>query len=72
MKNTVPRVSVTHESSTGRNARFRDNITGADMTRPEFVRQIKQGNYPDYYVRKINGIPTPVSNPDGKQKNNLG
>lgn len=42
------------------------------MTRPEFVRQIKQGNYENYHVRVINGIPTPVSNPDRITNNNLG
>ena len=65
------RVTVTQESSTGRNERFHDNFTGADMTRPQFVRQINQGNYEHYHVRNINGVPTPVSNPDGKLNNNL-
>lgn len=66
------RVSVTHESDTGRNERFHDNFTGADMTRNQFVRQIQQGNYEDYHVRNINGVATPVSNPDRNRNNNLG
>ena len=56
------RITVTSETSTGRNERFHDNFTGTDMTRSQFVNQIKQGN----------GVPTPVSNPDKTRNNNLG
>lgn len=66
------RVSVTRESDSGRNQQFRDNHTGRQMSRPEFVRQIQQGNYDNYHVRNINGVPTPVSNPDNSSNNNLG
>ena len=66
------RITVTRESSTGRNERFHDNFTGADMNRSQFVRQIQQGNYGNYHVRNINGVPTPVSNPDSNRNNNLG
>lgn len=66
------RITVTRESSTGRNERFHDNFTGTDMTRNQFVRQINQGKYENYHVRNINGIPTPVSNPDKTRNNNLG
>jgi hypothetical protein len=66
------RVSVTEESSTGRNKNFHDNTTGQNMARSQFVRQIEQGNYPKYHVRNLNGVKTPVSNPDGKPVNNLG
>ena len=65
------RVKVTQESASGRNQRFQDNHTGADMTRVQFVRKIEQGNYDSYHVRKINGVKTPVSNPDGSEGNNL-
>lgn len=65
------RVTVTQESDSGRNERFHDNYTGQDMTRGEFVRQIRQGNYDNYHVREINGVPTPVSNPDNSENNNL-
>lgn len=66
------RISVTSESSTGRNQTFHDNYTGADMTRAQFVRQINSGNYENYHVRNINGVATPVSNPDSSSRNNLG
>lgn len=66
------RVSVTQESKTGRNERFHDNFTGADMTRAQFVREIEHGNYSNYHVREIGGVKTPVSNPDKGRNNNLG
>ena len=66
------RVTVTQETDSGRNQKFHDNYTGADMTRAGFVRQIESGNYDSYHVREINGVKTPVSNPDGKDGNNLG
>ena len=66
------RVTVTRESETGRNQGFRDNRSGADMSRAEFVREIRAGNYPDYHTRVVNGVPTPVSNPDRSEGNNLG
>ncbi len=66
------RVTVTVETETGRNERFHDNFTGADMTRNQFVREIERGNYENYHVREINGEKTPVSNPDQSENNNLG
>jgi len=66
------RVSVTNETSSGRNVSFHDNRKGTDMSRPQFVREIEQGHYPNYHVRIINDVKTPVSNPDGKSGNNLG
>lgn len=68
----IKRVTVTRESTSGRNERFHDNLTGADMTRSQFVNKIKQGQYENYHVRNINGMATPVSNPDKTGKNNLG
>ena len=65
------RVSVTQESETGRNERFHDNYTGEDMTRTQFVKKIEQGEYPKYHVRDVNGVKTPVSNPDDSENNNL-
>jgi len=41
------------------------------MTRPQFVKEIKNGNYPNYHIRTINGVKTPVSNPDKIVNNNL-
>ena len=66
------RVSVTRESDTGRNQSFHDNYTGSNMTRNQFVREINNGNYENYHVRNINGVDTPVSNPDSTRNNNLG
>jgi hypothetical protein len=65
------RVRVIQESETGRNQQFRDNRTGTIMSRAEFVRQIEAGNYPNYHVREINNVKTPVSNPDSSEANNL-
>ncbi len=66
------RIKVTVENPSGRNLSFHDNFTGEDMTRAGFVQAIERGNYPKYHVREVNGIKTPVSNPDGKDSNNLG
>lgn len=66
------RISVTSETNTGRNNTFRDNVTGVTMTRAQFVRQIENNVYDNYHVRVINGIKTPVSNPDKSSSNNLG
>lgn len=66
------RVTVTNQTSSGRNTKFHDNYTVKDMTRSQLVNQIKQGNYDNYHIRTINGIETPVSNPDNSSNNNLG
>lgn len=68
------RVETTKENTTGRNIEFRDLRTNEKMTRAEFVRRIEKNtsNYAnDYYVRKQNGLKTPVAKPDEKIKNNL-
>jgi hypothetical protein len=65
------RVTVTQETPTGRNKNFHDNFNGQNMTRPQFVREIKNGNYNNFHIRKINGVETPVSNPDNSTNNNL-
>ncbi len=65
------RITVTAESSTGRNTKFHDNRTGADMSRAAFVSQIESGKYEGYHVRVINNVKTPVSNPDPSASNNL-
>ena len=65
------RVTVTSESDTGRNLKFRDNHTGANMTRDQFVGRIQKGDYPNYHVRTTHGLKTPVSNPDKSTNNNL-
>jgi hypothetical protein len=65
------RITVGQESDSGRNEKFQDTRTGQIMTRPELVKKIEAGLYPDYHVRKINNIKTPVSNPDDTPNNNL-
>lgn len=65
------RISVIRESDSGRNQEFRDNRTGSRMSRPELVKKIENGAYDNYHVRKINGVKTPVSNPDRSERNNL-
>ena len=66
------RISVTSETSTGRNQTFHDNYKNKDMSRQKFVNEIKNGNYPKFHVKTINGIATSVSNPDKSTLNNLG
>lgn len=65
-------VRVTSEDENGRNLAFKDNRTGQEMTRAQFVDKIRDGQFPDYHVRKVHGIQTPVSNPDKSEGNNLG
>lgn len=65
-------VRVTSESESGRNLKFHDLKTGKNMNRPEFVKQIEAGKFPDYYVRKMHGLKTPISMPDKSESNNLG
>jgi len=66
------RITVIKESGSGRNLEFRDNVKKLDMSRPTFVEKIKDGDYPKFHVRNVNGIDTPVSNPDTSRNNNLG
>lgn len=66
------RITVVRETDTGRNSQFHDNANGRTMSRSEFVERIQDGSYPNYHVRVIDGVNTPVSNPDGSEGNNLG
>lgn len=61
---------VTRESDTGRNLEF--DAKGKQLTRAQFCNEIDAGKHEDFYVRKINGVRTPVSKPDGNKDNNLG
>ncbi|OEG62190.1 MAG: hypothetical protein BHK79_02790 [Halanaerobium sp. MDAL1] len=65
------KVSVTKQTKSGRNTQFKDNYSGQTMNKQQFVSKIKSGEYDNYHVRKINGIETPVSNPDKSKNNNL-
>ncbi len=69
---TRKRVDVITENATGRNQKFRDNYSGEDMTRRQFVTKIEGGQYPKHHVRVVNDIKTPVTNPDSTRDNNLG
>ncbi len=64
------KIIVTHESKTGRNTRFRVPGQG-EISRRELAQQIRNGDHPDYHVRVLNGLATPVSNPDRSKGNNL-
>jgi hypothetical protein len=66
------RVVVIREDRTGRNTRFRDVVTGREMTREELVTEIRAGNYPGYEIRTINGLETPMSRPSTTPDDNLG
>ena len=71
----ISKIRKIKETETGRNIMFQGIDNHHIMSRQELVDRIKK---PDsvynnfYYVRKINGIDTPVSKPDGNKKNNLG
>ena len=67
-----PRLGVTREAESGRNLGFVNNRTGEQITRAQFVKKIEQGAYDDYYVRKVNGVETPATNPDKNENANLG
>jgi len=64
-------VRVISESESGRNQKFHDDKSGKNMNSAEFVKEIKKGNFNDYHIRKVNGLATPVSNPDRKESDNL-
>lgn len=66
------RIKVTSQNKTGRNTNFKDLSTKRYMNRTQFVKAIESGKYSNYHVRTINGIKTPVSNPDKSSSNNLG
>jgi hypothetical protein len=66
------RIKVTGDNDTGRHLGFYDNRTGADMTRSQFVRQIEAGTYNGFHVQELDGVKTPLSNPDRSKNNNLG
>jgi len=67
-----PRIIVVDENEHGRNTKFKDTTTGTVMNRDDLVRKIENGQYPNYHIRDINGVKTPVSNPDESDNNNLG
>lgn len=63
-------VIVTEQTDSGLNQAFK--APGRpEMSRPEFVKQIEKGNFPDYHVLHKDHMKIPRSNPDGKKGNNL-
>ena len=66
------RLTTVEENRTGRNIKFKDNITGEIITDREAIRRTENGMYPDYMVQNRNGRKTLVSKPDGNKNNNLG
>lgn len=64
-------VVVLKEDKNGRNEVFFDLVKSIMFSREEFVAAIESGAYPAYTVKMINGLPTPVSKPDGRETNNL-
>jgi hypothetical protein len=64
-------LQVLTQNDTGRNVAFLNRTTGAPMDRPAAVQAIKDGLLPEYYVRVMNGLETPVSKPDQSVNNNL-
>ena len=69
----MKKVKVISESDTGRNLMFQDIRNHHIMTRKEFVNRINSSSVyaRDYYVRKINGVETPVSKPNNSIDDNL-
>lgn len=63
-------IRVISESNSGRNELFQ--VGNRNMSRETLARSIDNGNHPNYHTRIINGIKTPVSNPDKSSRNNLG
>lgn len=69
--NKTKPVVLLKEDKNGRNELFFDLVKNVMLSREEFVAAIEAGSYPAYTVKMINGLPTPVSNPDGRKTNNL-
>ncbi len=64
-------IIVLAEDEKGRNEIFFDLVKKQVFTRSEFVSLIQAKEYLGYTVKNINGVETPVSNPDGRRTNNL-
>ena len=67
-------VKVIVENESGRNKIFQDTRNNHIMTDKDFISRIKNTNsvyHEHYYVRKVNGIETPVSKPNNTKRDNL-
>lgn len=68
-KNKSKPIKVISENKNGRNLRFK--VGQKTMSRARLAKSIDNGNHPGYHNRMINGVKTPVSNPDKSKNNNL-
>jgi hypothetical protein len=66
------KVVVIKESKKGKNLLYLDVDNSTILAKSEFILQIKDGQYPRYEIRTINGEETPVSKKDNTIPNNLG
>lgn len=71
-ENSAKPVIVLIEDKSGRNELFFDLVKKILLSREDFVELIQAGLYPSYTVKTIEGVLTPVSNPDSRNTNNLG
>lgn len=69
MSDIASKITAIKENKTGRNTHFK--VGQETKTRATVVKEIKQGQHPNYHIRKINGVDTPVSNPDKTSNNNI-
>jgi hypothetical protein len=65
-------VILLQQEKRGKNILFFDVFQKRILSRREFVSQIRNGNYPGYETRTINGAAIPCSKRDLKPDNNLG
>ncbi len=71
INNSKP-IVVLKQNKKGRNEFFYDIEKRLLLSCEEFVGLILNGKYPGYTVKKIYGLPTPVSKRDSRSTNNLG
>lgn len=70
--NKAKPVIVLVQEKKGRNVLFFDTVKRKILDASQFVALIEAGQYRGYAVKMVNGVPTPVSNPDERGTNNLG
>lgn len=68
----IPKISVTKESPTGLNTRFKVRGTAAEKPRTQLIKEVKQGLHAGYHTRNNGRVEFVASNPDGAKSNNLG
>lgn len=60
------------ESKTGANTLFYDVNKKTVLTKDEFLKMIKEGMYPNYSYKTVDGDEIPISKRDRYMFNNLG